>query len=50
MPQRLEEAVSIFPVLGHRLKQKAETLSGGEQETLAIARGLMGDPEIAAVG
>lgn len=35
-----------FPVLQSRLKQKAGTLSGGEQEMLAIGRGLMADPKL----
>lgn len=34
----------IFPVLGQRRSQKAGTLSGGEQQMLAIARGLMSRP------
>ena len=36
----------LFPVIEERLKQKAGTLSGGEQQMLAIARGLMGKPEL----
>jgi len=36
----------LFPVLKERLNQKAGTLSGGEQQMLAIARGLMGKPEL----
>ena len=39
--RRLEEILEIFPLLGERSKQIAETLSGGEQQMLAIARGLM---------
>lgn len=35
-----------FPVLKDRRKQDGATLSGGEQQMLAIARGLMGNPEI----
>jgi branched-chain amino acid transport system ATP-binding protein len=35
---------SIFPRLGERLKQTAGTLSGGEQQMLAIGRALMGNP------
>jgi branched-chain amino acid transport system ATP-binding protein len=34
----------LFPVLKKRIKQKAGTLSGGEQQMLAIGRGLMGKP------
>ncbi len=36
----------IFPVLGQRRNQKAGTLSGGEQQMLAIARGLMSRPSL----
>ncbi|MEI7636934.1 MAG: ABC transporter ATP-binding protein [Syntrophus sp. (in: bacteria)] len=43
---RLEELLEIFPVLRERAKQTAETLSGGEQQMLAIARGLMSRPKL----
>jgi branched-chain amino acid transport system ATP-binding protein len=43
---RLEELLEIFPVLRSRAKQTAETLSGGEQQMLAIARGLMSRPKL----
>jgi len=36
----------IFPILGQRRGQKAGTLSGGEQQMLAIARGLMSRPSL----
>ncbi len=36
----------IFPILKKRLKQKAGTLSGGEQQMLAIGRGLMSRPSV----
>jgi branched-chain amino acid transport system ATP-binding protein len=36
----------LFPRLKDRRRQKAGTFSGGEQQMLAIARGLMSDPEI----
>jgi branched-chain amino acid transport system ATP-binding protein len=36
----------FFPVLGDRRAQKGGTLSGGEQQMLAVARTLMGNPEI----
>jgi branched-chain amino acid transport system ATP-binding protein len=36
----------MFPILKERLMQKAGTLSGGEQQMLAIARGLMSDPKL----
>ena len=44
--RRLEELLEIFPVLRERAKQTAETLSGGEQQMLAIARGLMSQPKL----
>lgn len=40
----MEEIFHHFPVLKRRLSQKAGTLSGGEQEMLAIGRGLMAKP------
>ena len=43
---RLEEIFSLFPRLGERRRQIAGTLSGGEQQMVAIARGLMSDPTI----
>jgi branched-chain amino acid transport system ATP-binding protein len=43
---RLERVFSLFPRLKERRGQKAGTFSGGEQQMLAIARGLMTDPEI----
>ncbi len=46
LEQRLEEVFSLFKVLGERRKQRAGTLSGGEQQMLAIARGLMGSPKL----
>ncbi len=42
----LEEIFEIFPILKERLKQKAGTLSGGEQQMLAIGRGLMSRPSV----
>ena len=41
-----ERAFSMFPKLKERRRQRAGTLSGGEQQMLAIARGLMANPEI----
>lgn len=40
------EVFGYFPVLEERLAQPGGTLSGGEQQMLAIARGLVGDPEL----
>jgi branched-chain amino acid transport system ATP-binding protein len=42
----MEEVFKLFPVLKDRLNQKAGTLSGGEQQMLAIARGLMASPKL----
>lgn len=42
----LEEQFELFPRLKERYKQGAGSLSGGEQQMLAIARGLMMDPEL----
>jgi branched-chain amino acid transport system ATP-binding protein len=42
----LDRVVAIFPALGERLQQAAGTLSGGEQQMLAIGRCLMGAPEL----
>jgi branched-chain amino acid transport system ATP-binding protein len=41
-----ERALAIFPRLAERARQSAGTLSGGEQQMLAIARCLMGMPEL----
>ncbi len=46
IPTRLEEVYERFPALRDRRGQKAGALSGGEQQMLAIGRGLMADPEI----
>jgi len=46
MEERLEMIFELFPRLKERMNQKAGTLSGGEQQMLAIARGLMSVPEI----
>lgn len=46
--QRLEMVFSLFPILRDRLKQKAETLSGGEQQMLALGRALMANPKLLA--
>ena len=42
----LEYLVSLFPVLGERMNQSGGTLSGGEQQMLAIARALMAKPRL----
>ena len=42
----LEMVFGYFPILGERLRQAAGTLSGGQQQMLAIARGLMARPKV----
>jgi branched-chain amino acid transport system ATP-binding protein len=44
--ERLEHVYKLFPVLRDRSKQRGETLSGGEQQMLAIGRGLMIHPKL----
>lgn len=40
------QAIALFPRLGERLSQRADTLSGGERQMLAIGRALMSKPEL----
>jgi branched-chain amino acid transport system ATP-binding protein len=42
----LERVLALFPALGERLHQRAGTLSGGEQQMLAIARALCTEPKV----
>lgn len=42
----LEFVYELFPILKDRLKQKAGTMSGGQQQMLAIARGIMSNPKL----
>ena len=44
--RNLERVYEMFPRLKERSSQKAGTLSGGEQQMLAVARGIMADPTI----
>ena len=44
--ERIENWYETFPILGERKDQSAGTLSGGEQQMLAIARALMNEPKI----
>jgi branched-chain amino acid transport system ATP-binding protein len=41
-----ENVLTLFPVLRERLQQKAGTMSGGEQQMLAVARALLGNPKL----
>jgi len=45
-PQWLDETTTTFPALGTRLSQTAGSLSGGEQQMLAVCRALVGDPRV----
>ena len=42
----MEESLSIFPILASRLEQRADSLSGGERQMLAIARALISRPSL----
>jgi branched-chain amino acid transport system ATP-binding protein len=44
--QNLDKVFELFPRLKERAKQKAGTLSGGEQQMVAVSRGLMAEPEV----
>ena len=44
--EKENEVFNLFPILGERKKQQGGTLSGGEQQMLAIARAMMADPKL----
>lgn len=44
--KRLDKACADFPVVGEKLGQKAGSLSGGQQQSLALARALIGEPKV----
>ena len=46
MRKRLDEVLALFPRLGERMEQSAGTMSGGEQQMLAIGRAMMSDPKL----
>lgn len=46
LEKKIEKVLQLFPVLKERSRQIAETLSGGEQQMLAIARALVGDTKV----
>jgi branched-chain amino acid transport system ATP-binding protein len=46
LDERLSYVYDVFPALAERTDQHARTMSGGEQQMLAIGRALMGDPDL----
>jgi branched-chain amino acid transport system ATP-binding protein len=46
LPENMEKVLDLFPILGERIGQRAGTLSGGEQQMLAIGRALMAKPQL----
>ncbi|MEN6316177.1 MAG: ABC transporter ATP-binding protein [Clostridiaceae bacterium] len=46
LKEKVEEQFELFPKLKDRMNQKGGSLSGGEQQMLAIGRGLMGEPRL----
>jgi branched-chain amino acid transport system ATP-binding protein len=44
--EAVEQAVAVFPRLGERLRQVAGTMSGGEQQMLALARAYVSEPQL----
>ena len=47
--RRLDRAIALFPRLGERRRQLGKTLSGGEQQMLAIGRAVIGNPKLLLV-
>jgi branched-chain amino acid transport system ATP-binding protein len=44
--EAIEHAAEIFPIIGDRIEQRVRELSGGEQQMVALGRGLMADPRV----
>lgn len=47
--EALDHVIDLFPVIGERLRQQAGTMSGGEQQMVAVARALMSSPRLALI-
>jgi len=50
LKRRIEEIMKTFPALREKRKARGGTLSGGQQQMLALARGLMTDPKVLLLG
>jgi branched-chain amino acid transport system ATP-binding protein len=48
-PEAIEEALEMFPALGRRLRQHAGSMSGGEQQMLALVRAVVTKPKLVVV-
>lgn len=48
-PDRLKEVLQLFPILSERAQQRAGTLSGGQQQMIAVGRALLNDNQILLV-
>ena len=46
LKESIDEVVALFPRLGERMEQRADTLSGGERQMLAIGRALVSKPSL----
>lgn len=47
--ERLERALEVFPILRERATQRAETLSGGQQQQVVLGRALMMEPRVVMI-
>jgi branched-chain amino acid transport system ATP-binding protein len=48
-PESIERAVAAFPELGNRMRQMAASLSGGEQQMLALVRTIVSQPKVVLI-